>query len=37
MVGFLNGQDVIRSEAVQEVPSEVLEQLEQEEAKIDAW
>ena len=35
-IGFLNEQDVIRSEAVQEVPSEVLEQLE-EEAEIDAW
>ena len=36
-IGFLDEQDVSRSEAVWEVPSEVLEQPEQEEAEIDTW
>ncbi|XXG42282.1 hypothetical protein AAC387_Pa01g2600 [Persea americana] len=37
MIGSLDERDVIRSEAVQEVLGEVLKQLEEEEAKIDAW
>ncbi|WP_211372206.1 hypothetical protein, partial [Flagellimonas olearia] len=36
-IGFLGDQGVIGSEAVREVPDEALEQLEQEEAEIDAW
>ena len=37
MIDFLDEQDVIRSEAVQEVPDEVLKRLEEEEAEIEAW
>ena len=36
-IGILGEQDVIRSGVVQEVPGEVLKQLEEEEAEIDAW
>ena len=36
-IGFLDEQDVIRSEAVQEIPGEVLKQLGEEEAEIDPW
>ena len=36
-IGFLDDQDVIRSGAAQEVPDEVLEQLAEEEAEVDAW
>ena len=36
-IGFLKDQDVIRSGAAQEIPSEVLEQLAEEEAEVAAW
>ena len=36
-IGFLGNQGVIGSEAVRKVPDEALEQLEQEEAELDAW
>ena len=36
-IGFLGEHDVIRSGVVQEVQGEVLKQLEEEEAEIDAW
>ncbi|XXG42078.1 hypothetical protein AAC387_Pa01g2426 [Persea americana] len=34
---FLNDWDVIKSGAIQEIPGEVLEQLAEEEAEVDAW
>ena len=37
MIGFLNKQDIIRSESVREVPGEALERLEEEEAELSAW
>ena len=37
MIGFLGEQDVIRLGAVQEVPGDVLKQLDEEEAEVDAW
>ena len=36
-IGFLCEQDVFNSGAIQEVPSEVLKQLVEEEAEVDAW
>ena len=36
-IGFLCEWDIIRSGVVQEVPGEVLKQLEEEEVEIDAW
>ena len=36
-IGFLKDQDIIRLEAAQEIPGEVLEQLAEEEAEVAAW
>ena len=36
-IGFLDDRDIIRLGVVQEIPSEVLEQLAEEEAEVDTW